>query len=107
MQEAKEIEMMIDGALAHAARILIQWPRHHVARLAGLGEADLAGFETGATRLDARALERLRKALEEGGAVFIVENGGGPGVRLKFARKDVRAINKWEGEGGPVGDDDI
>ena len=46
-------------------------------------------------------------ALESGGAVFIWENGGGVGVRLKYARRDVRALNKLESEGGLVGDDDI
>jgi hypothetical protein len=28
-------------------------------------------------------------------------------VRLKFSRREVRAINRWEGEGGTVGEDDI
>jgi len=28
-------------------------------------------------------------------------------VRLKFTAKDVRAINRLEGEGGPVGSDDV
>ncbi|MEY2854363.1 MAG: hypothetical protein RL030_1495, partial [Pseudomonadota bacterium] len=50
---------------------------------------------------------RVCEALEEGGAVFIPENGGGVGVRLKYAKRDVRAVNKWEGEGGPAGDDDV
>ena len=53
-------------------------------------------------------LTRLRDALERGGAVFIGEdNSGGLGVRLKFNAKDVRAINRMEGEGGPVGTDDV
>lgn len=39
--------------------------------------------------------------------MFIWENGGGVGVRLKYARRDVRAINKWEGEGGHAGEDDV
>jgi hypothetical protein len=49
----------------------------------------------------------LCQALEQGGAVFIPENGGGVGVRLKYARRDVRGINKWESEGGRDGDDDV
>jgi hypothetical protein len=50
---------------------------------------------------------QIRKALEDGGVVFIAENGGGVGVRLKFNRKEVRAINRWEQEGGTAGEDDI
>jgi hypothetical protein len=51
--------------------------------------------------------QRIRKALEDGGVVFIAENGGGVGVRLKFNRKEVRAINRWEQEGGAAGEDDV
>jgi hypothetical protein len=50
---------------------------------------------------------RIRKALEDGGVIFIAENGGGVGARLKFNRKEVRAINRWEQEGGVTGEDDI
>ncbi|WP_337185060.1 DNA-binding protein [Phenylobacterium sp.] len=98
----------ITGPLARAARALVQWPRDHVARLSGVEEAAIADFEAGRAGLDAAAAGRLRLALEEGGAVLIDEGpDGGVGVRLKFNRKDVRAIGKWENEGGPVGDDDV
>jgi hypothetical protein len=39
-------------------------------------------FEAGAEALVITA-EKLQQALEKAGAVFIPENGGGPGVRLK------------------------
>ena len=53
-------------------------------------------------------LARLQDSLERGGAVFIAkDHTGGLGVRLKFNTKDVRAINRMEGEGGPVGTDDV
>jgi hypothetical protein len=45
--------------------------------------------------------------LQEAGAVFIPENGGGVGVRLKYSRRDVRGLNKWEAEGGTVAEDDV
>lgn len=100
--------MPITGSLARAARALVQWPRDHVARLAALDEAALADFEAGRVALDDDGKVRLRHTLEEGGAVFLPEDGaGGVGVRLKFAAKDVRAINRMEGEGGPVGSDDV
>jgi len=96
------------GSQARAARALVQWPRDHVACLAALDDAALADFEAGRADPGEDAKARLRHALEEGGAVFIAEDGdGGVGVRLKFTARDVRAINRLEGEGGPVGDDDV
>lgn len=100
--------MTITGPLAHAARALVQWPRDHVARLAGLDEAALADFEAGRADPDDAARARLRHALEEGGAHFLPdENGLGVGVRLRFAARDIPAINRLEGEGGVVGSDDV
>jgi hypothetical protein len=87
---------------------LIQWPRSHVAKIAELGEGTLARFEAGGSVLADSESDRLRDALERGGAVFINEDhSGGSGVRLKFNAKDVRAINRMESEGGPVGTDDV
>ena len=100
--------MPITGSLARAARALVQWPRDHVARLAALNEAALADFEDGRADPGDEVKARLRHALEEGGAVFLPEeDAGGVGVRLKFTARDVRAINRLEGEGGPVGSDDV
>ncbi|MDZ4371051.1 MAG: DNA-binding protein [Phenylobacterium sp.] len=100
--------MTITGPLLRAARALVQWPRDHVARLAGLEAALIADFEAGRASPDLEAQARLRRVMEEGGAVFIDEGPeGGVGVRLKFNRKDVRAIGKWENEGGPPADDDV
>jgi len=100
--------MTITGSLARAARALVQLPRDHVARLAALDASVLADFEAGRAELDDGAKARLRHALEESGALFLPEeDAGGAGVRLKFTAKDVRAINRLEGEGGPVGEDDV
>ncbi|MGE0775165.1 MAG: multiprotein-bridging factor 1 family protein [Sphingomonadaceae bacterium] len=99
--------MKITGAQCRAARALIEWPRHQVAQLSGVEAAIIADFEAGRGNPDEDVVDRLRRVLEEGGAVFISDNGGGVGVRLKFSRKDVRAINKWENEGGPIGTDDV
>jgi hypothetical protein len=53
-------------------------------------------------------LARIRRALEELGAVFIDEKeGAGPGVRLKFSRSQTRAIDRWENEGGAAAEDDV
>lgn len=100
--------MSLTGPQCRAARALIQWPCSKIARLSGVDAETIAAFETGQCDLDEDAKHSLKQALEDGGAVFIAESAeGGIGVRLKFTAKDVRAINKWEGEGGPAADDDI
>lgn len=99
--------MSITGPQARAARALVEWPRSHVAGLAGLPLETLTNFENGKSDIGPAAVTRLRHALESGGAVFIDEDDAGAGVRLKFTRKDVRSINRLEGEGGVVGCDDV
>jgi len=99
--------LAITGPQCRAARALVEWPRDRVAQLAGIDAGILANFESGGSRPDDEILLRLQQALEEGGAVFLFEGDRGVGVRLKFTRKDVRAINAWESEGGPVGTDDV
>lgn len=100
--------MTITRTQAHAARILVQWPLDHVARTAGLDEDALGGFESGTHALAADEVERLRHALESGGAVFQPEDGdGGVGVRLRFTARDVKQLDRLEDEGGLVGSDDV
>ncbi len=100
--------MAITGPLCRAARALVQFSREELAEDSGVGAELISNFETGREVPPAEALNRLQAALEEGGAVFIPESGdGGVGVRLKFNRRDVRAINRLEGEGGAVGEDDV
>lgn len=100
--------MAITGPLARAARALVQLPRGVVAQLAAMEERKLADFETGLGDPGDNAKEQLRRALEECGAVFLAEDGEhGVGVCLKFTARDVRQINRLEGEGGRVGDDDV
>ncbi len=104
--------MTLTGPQARAARILIEWPRDKVARLADISVEALTAFERGRVDPGEATQDALRAVLEQGGAVFIDEDtpgtpGGGVGVRLKWARKDARQINRMESEGGPVGDDDV
>ena len=100
--------MAITGPACRAARALIQWSREELAADSGVGIEAIADFETGREMPSSDALGRLQTALEEGGAVFIPESGaGGVGVRLKFNSRDVRAINRLEGEGGSTGEDDV
>ena len=100
--------MPITGPQARAARVLVEWPRDHVARLSGLEVETLTAFERGKIDPGDDTRKALKAALESGGAVFIPEDGRqGAGVRLKFTKKDARQINLLESEGGAVGDDDV
>lgn len=100
--------MPITGPQARAARVLVEWPRDHVARLSGVDVDTLAAFERGKIDPGDDARNAVKAALESGGAVFIPEDGReGAGVRLKFTKKDAKQINRMESEGGPVGDDDV
>jgi hypothetical protein len=98
---------VITAAQCRAARALIEWSVDHLAQTSHVGVKTIEDFEARYRAPDEDAKRRIRDALEEGGVVFIPENGGGAGVRLKFSRREARAINRWEGEGGTVGEDDI
>lgn len=99
--------MSITGPQSKAARALVEWPRHHVARLSDLTVQALRSFERGKIHPGPEAVARLRAVLESGGAVFIDENDLGVGVRLKFNSRDARALKRLENEGGPVADDGV
>jgi hypothetical protein len=97
---------MLTAAQCRAARALVDWPRKHLAQASGVEELTIRNFERKLQEPDEDAKRRLVAAVEAAGVVLIGENGGGVGVRLKFTRREVRAINRWEGEGGVVGEDD-
>lgn len=105
MTEAPPI--IITAAQCRAARALIEWSEEQLAKAAAVDLETLRLLEARFRRPDPEAQQRIRAAFEEAGVVFIAENGGGAGVRLKFARPEVRAINRWEGEGGTPGEDDV
>lgn len=65
-------------------------------------------FEHKFLQPDEPTKRRIRAALESAGAVFLPEEkGAGEGVRLKFTRLGVRAVQRWEGEGGTPAEDDV
>lgn len=67
-----------------AARGLLGWSQSELARRAGLSLPTVKRVEAGAgPRVSDEARARIEAALEAGGAKFIDENGGGPGVRLR------------------------
>jgi transcriptional regulator with XRE-family HTH domain len=67
-----------------AARGLLGWSQTELANRAGLSLPTVKRVEAGAgPRVSDGARRRIQKALEAGGAQFVSENGGGPGVRLR------------------------
>lgn len=70
-----------------AARAIIGMSRERLAEVAKVSFRTITDFE-GGKRTPLRAtVIALRKALEDHGIVFIDENGGGAGVRLREPRK--------------------
>lgn len=68
-----------------AARALIAISQDDLAKASGVAKATIAAFELDQRQPYERTLSALRTALEAAGVVFIPENGGGAGVRLKGA----------------------
>lgn len=75
--------MPISPAQCRAARALIGWSQDHLATTASVSKATIANFEAGRRAPYVRTLADLCAALEAAGVEFIVENGGGAGVRLR------------------------
>ena len=95
-------------AQIRAARALVSWSQSALAKAAGVRIADVRTFETGeASAVAGDTIAQMRAALEHGGVQFIPGNGGGAGVRLKFTRREVKAIDSLENEGGIVAEDDV
>jgi transcriptional regulator with XRE-family HTH domain len=101
------VSIVITGAQCRAARALVEWTRETLARKADVDAAVIEAFERKLAEPTGDDRQKIERALEAGGALFIAENGGGVGVRLKFSRADVRRIATLEGEGGTVAMDDV
>lgn len=99
--------MMITGPQCKAARALIELSRERLSSFSDIEIGVIELFERKLDTPDNIVLEALQKALEDAGAVFIPENGGGIGVRLKFTRSEAKRISALEAEGGIVGYDDV
>ncbi|MDO5494074.1 MAG: hypothetical protein Q4F53_10775 [Nesterenkonia sp.] len=101
-------QSLISPDLARAGRALAQVSAAVIADAADLERDQVREFEKRRRPLHDEQIRRLQAALERFGVVFIPEDDDhGYGVRQKFNSRKVRQIERWEGEGGPVGDDDI
>lgn len=76
--------LKITSSQCRAARGLINWSQTTLSMEAGISRATLAEFEGGKRTPISNNLTAIQSALEKAGVVFIPENGGGPGVRLKM-----------------------
>lgn len=65
------------------ARAALAWSLADLARASGVHRNTISNFETGKYGGSEAALAAIRSALENAGVVFIEENGGGAGVRLR------------------------
>jgi transcriptional regulator with XRE-family HTH domain len=66
-----------------AARVMVGWGVRDLAKAARVSSNTVSRLERGAEELQEETIAKLRTALERAGVIFIPENGGGPGVRLK------------------------
>ncbi|SFU22662.1 hypothetical protein SAMN05518861_13828 [Mesorhizobium sp. YR577] len=98
---------MISGPQCRAARALVESSRELLAKRSGVTELIIEQFERSIELPGPAAVTSLQSALEDLGAVFISENGGGVGVRLKFSRTETKRISRLEGEGGIVASDEV
>lgn len=99
--------MAISGTQCRAGRALAELSRDMLAKLARVDAEVIEHFERKLGKPDAAAVDAIAAALETAGVVFIPENGGGAGVRLKFTASEARRIATLENEGGNVGLDDV
>jgi transcriptional regulator with XRE-family HTH domain len=75
---------MISAKQIKAARLFLDWEQRDLAARSGLSLPTIQRMEKlGMERSSAANAEKVQRTLEEGGVVFIPENGGGVGVRLR------------------------
>ena len=98
---------MITGPQCRAGRALAELSREMLAKLARVEASVVENFERKLDKPDEEARAAIAAALETAGIVFIAENGGGIGVRLKFTASEAKRIANLENEGGAVGLDDV
>ncbi|KQZ18666.1 hypothetical protein ASD50_21990 [Mesorhizobium sp. Root552] len=77
---------MITSAQIGAACALLGWKQIDVAAVAGISEMSVKNIGRGVTNPRVNRPTAIRTAHEAAGVIFIDQNGGGPGVRLRKAQ---------------------
>ena len=98
---------MITGPQCRAGRALAEISRDILAKLSKVDATVIEHFERKLDKPDEKDVGAIAAALESAGIVFLPENGGGVGVRLKFTASEARRIAVLEGEGGVTGLDEV
>jgi predicted transcriptional regulator len=77
--------LSLTSEVLRAARALLRWDQRRLADASSISLATIKRLESKPGPLDAHTstVTALTHALEMAGIVFIDENGGGPGVRLR------------------------
>jgi DNA-binding transcriptional regulator YiaG len=86
----------ITPSQCRGARAILNMTQPDLARAAHLGLSTVVDFERTRREVSNEAIGALRSALERRGIVFISENGGGPGVRLRDRESPKRIRSKKE-----------
>lgn len=77
--------LVLSSELVRAARALLRWEQRDLATASSVSLPTVKRLEStpGVMSAHMSTVTALRTALERAGIVFIEENGGGPGVRLR------------------------
>jgi len=70
------------------ARAALNWTVRDLAAATGLHRNTITNIEVGRYAGDPATLKLIKEILIREGVVFIDENGGGPGVRLRKSAKE-------------------
>jgi DNA-binding XRE family transcriptional regulator len=73
----------VTSAQVRMARAALNWTVRDLAAATGLHRNTITNIEVGRYAGDPATLNLIREILIREGVVFIDENGGGPGVRLR------------------------
>ncbi len=75
---------MISAKQIKAARVFLNWEQKDLAEKSGLSLPTIQRMEKlGLERSQAGNVDKIRRAMEDAGIMFIAANGNGPGVRLR------------------------
>jgi transcriptional regulator with XRE-family HTH domain len=80
---------MITARQLKAALALLGWKVSDLKKATGISAPTIWRLETAEGPLGGlpETVEKIQAALERAGVIFIEENGGGPGVRLRKAKQ--------------------
>jgi hypothetical protein len=101
------VTSILTAAQCRAARAMVEWSAERLSQVSAIDLHTIRNFEARFTRPSETTLRCIRITLEQAGVMFVPENGRGAGVRFKFNTREVRAIKRWEAEGGRAGEDAI